>query len=254
MPHTPDPLRDGVTRQRAYYARTANDYDGLHDAEFEPGLAIVLDCLDRWGARSVLDVGTGTGRLLRVLHERQPSLRIHGIDPVPELLEVAIERFGVPKDSVSVADGERLPFVDGAWDAVCELAVLHHVPYPRRVVDEMLRVAARIVVISDDNRFGVGPVPRRLAKLGLSRLGLLDAIARTGRGGRPYRESEGDGVSYGFSVYDILGQVEAWADETLLVPVGGPASGLLSRWHRVGAPGIVLCARRGAIGRRHELR
>jgi len=87
------------------------------------------------------------------------------------VLERAREDFGVPQESVSVAAGERLPFADGSWDAVCELGVLHHVPDPRLVVDEMLRVAARIVVICDDNRFGVGALPRRMAKVALDRIG-----------------------------------------------------------------------------------
>ena len=230
--------------QREYYARTLARCLELHDEEFEPGLEIVLECLQRWEASSVLDVGTGTGRLVRELRARDPAMTLHGIDPVPELLERAREDFGVPQESVSVAAGERLPFADGSWDAVCELGVLHHVPDPRLVVDEMLRVAARIVVICDDNRFGVGALPRRMAKVALDRIGLLDAAARARHDGRSYRVSASDGVSYGFSVYDVLGRVKAWADEILLYPVGGPRLGPLARWHRLGAPGIVLCARR----------
>lgn len=234
---------NGVSLQREYYAQTAGSYDDLHDGgEFEAGLEIVLYHLKRWDAKSVLDVGTGTGRLIRELRSRDPRLPIHGIDPVPELLEVARERFGLPAESLGVGDGENLPFADRSWDAVCEIGVLHHVPDPGAVVDEMLRVARRFVLICDDNRFGVGSLPRRMTKLSLDRIGLLDAVARARHG--TFRVSEGDGISYGFSVYNILGRVEAWADEVLLLPVGGPRTGLLSRWHRLGAPSIVLCARR----------
>lgn len=233
-----------VRLQREYYARTSAGYDDLHDAEFEPGLELVLDCLQRWKAASVLDVGTGTGRLLRELAAREPAVAFHGVDPVTELLEIAHERYGLPASALSVAGGERLPFDDGSWDAVCEVGVLHHVPQPGVVVAEMLRVAARVVVICDDNRFAVGALPRRLAKVALARVGVLDRAARVRHGGRDYRFSEEDGVSYGFSVYDVIAPVREWADEVIIHPVGGPRSGPLAHRHMLGAPGIVLCARR----------
>ena len=84
----PRERNEGVSLQREYYARTAARYDELHDEEFEPGLEIVLDCLHRWEASSVLDVGTGTGRLVRELRARDPAMTLHGIDPVPECSSV----------------------------------------------------------------------------------------------------------------------------------------------------------------------
>jgi SAM-dependent methyltransferase len=142
-----------------------------------------------------------------------------------------------------VGSGDRLPFADRSWDAVCEVGVLHHVPRPRDVVAEMLRVADRIVVISDDNRLGGGSWPRRAGKLVMDRLGLLDAAARL-RDRRPYRISPNDGIAYNFTVYSILDQLEEWADEVVLRSVNGPGSGPLARRPRYTAPGIVVCARR----------
>src|SRR5262249_36378455 len=142
---------------------TAHLYDDEYRSshEFEPGLNQVLDQIERWGARSVLDVGTGTGRLLRELRDRFPQLPTHGLEPVPEMLTVATERFGIPAETLTVGSGDQMPFADRSWDAVCEIGVLHHVPRPRDVVAEMLRVADRMVIISDDNRLGVGSLPKR---------------------------------------------------------------------------------------------
>jgi ubiquinone/menaquinone biosynthesis C-methylase UbiE/glycosyltransferase involved in cell wall biosynthesis len=238
---------EGTKLQREYYARTAPGYDEVHDdQEFRPVLELVLDRLQRWGAGSVLDVGTGTGRLVREVLAHDPQLPVHGIDPVPELLALARDRFGVPDEILSVADGEELPFANGSWDAVCALGVLHHVPDPGAVVDEMLRVATRMVVIGDDNRFGRGRLALRFVKLALHRAAVLDAATRALHGGRSYRVSDADGISYAFSVYEILDRVETWADEVVLVPVRGPGRGLLAHWHKIGAPGIVLAARRAA--------
>jgi ubiquinone/menaquinone biosynthesis C-methylase UbiE len=41
---------------------------------------------------------------------------------------------------VSVADGERLPFADAAFDAVVSFGVLHHTPDTRRAISEIRRV------------------------------------------------------------------------------------------------------------------
>jgi SAM-dependent methyltransferase len=242
------PFEPEIALQRDFYASTAHRYDDEYRSpeEFAPGLNLMVEQLDRWGAQSVLDVGTGTGRLLRDLSARWPTLAIHGIDPVPEMLTVATERFGIPQAALSVGSGERLPFADRSWDAVCEVGMLHHVPRPRAVVAEMLRVADRIVILSDDNRLGSGSLPRRAVKLVLDRLGLLDFAARL-RDGRSYRISDNDGVSYNFSVYSVLDLLEEWGDEVIVRSAHGPAPGPLGRRPRYTAPGVVACARRGPI-------
>jgi len=58
-----------------------------------------------------------------------------------------------------MASGDALPFADNSFDAVCEFGILYHVPEPVRVIQEMLRVARHVVVISDANRFGQAVVP-----------------------------------------------------------------------------------------------
>lgn len=69
------------------------------------------------GARTVLDVGGGNGRLARLLPGL--SMRCLLIDLSPAMLSLA------PRPAVR-ADGARLPVADAAADAVAALYTLYH--------------------------------------------------------------------------------------------------------------------------------
>lgn len=228
---------------RDYYARTAARYDGWHTLEHDEhhvALRHVLRYLEWIGAESVLDTGCGTGRALRAIREALPAVSVRGNDPSPELLRVASEEHGVPAGLLDCVPSERLPYADGAFDAVVETGVLHHVPDPSRVVAEMLRVARKAVFLSDSNVYGQGSLPARLAKLGLARAGLLRPVNRLRRGGRDWHWSEADGVAYSYSVYDSLPQLEAACAQVLAIPtLGGP---LATRSPLLGASHVLLCA------------
>src|SRR5262249_46018719 len=114
--------------------------------------------------------------------------------------------------------GFALPFADKSFDAVCEFAILHHVAKPEIVIKEMLRVARKAVIISDCNRFGQGRFFLRLAKLLMYKAHiwrLFDWLRTKGKG---YRITDGDGLSYSYSVYDSFNLLSSWADRLILVP------------------------------------
>ncbi len=95
----------------------------------------------RPGAR-VLEVGCGRGVGLEILDARFPGGFKVGFDLDPAMVKLARERVdgaGLTA-GVSVADAERLPFEDGAFDAVVEFAILHHVPGWRGALREIARV------------------------------------------------------------------------------------------------------------------
>jgi SAM-dependent methyltransferase len=89
---------------------------------------------------SVLDVGCGTGHFSRALAER--GFRVYGVDPEPAMLAIAQKR--VP---VVCADGLRLPFGDGAFDAAVLVAVLEFTSDPTALLIEARRVARERVVV-----------------------------------------------------------------------------------------------------------
>lgn len=207
MPKKTDEAR---ALQQEYYHATAADYDRQHlmDPEHEFAIAWLTGLLDYVAVDSVLDVGSGTGRLLRRLrqHQRFSGIRMLGIEPVAALREQAY-RNGVRRDELIEGDGTRLAFEDGAFDLVCAFGVLHHLPDPDRAVREMLRVARHAIFISDSNIYAAGGWVERFAKQTLRALRLWRLAQFVKTRGRGYKLSEGDGLWYPYSVYDNYAQI-----------------------------------------------
>lgn len=192
--------------QREYYARTAARYDDCHGAgeiEHEVAGAFLQASIDLLSVRSVLDVGAGTGRVIRRLKERNTGLQAIGVEPVEELREQGYAK-GLSREALVPGDATALAFADEQFDLVSAFAVLHHVRRPEKVVSEMIRVAARAVFIADANCYGQGTGASRFSKAVLRRLGLWRAACMIRTGGRGYFISEGDGLFYPFSVFDML--------------------------------------------------
>jgi ubiquinone/menaquinone biosynthesis C-methylase UbiE len=96
--------------------------------------------------KTILDVGTGTGRAALALAAR--GARVTGVDASAEMLAVAGRRAVDANLAVTFirGDAHRLEFPDCAFDAVICLRVLMHTPDWRRSLAELCRVArARVV-------------------------------------------------------------------------------------------------------------
>ena len=175
------------------------------------------------GATTVLDIGSGTGRAPLYLQRHHPQLNVLGVEPSAELRAIG-HAAGIAVDALVDGDATALPYADGSFDIVCEFGVLHHVADPRRVVEEMLRVARLGVFISDDNHFAAGSPLNRLAKRTLDAVGLWKAAYRLRSGGKGYRISDGDGLSYPYSVFDDLAVLRSTCDLVQMANMdgGGP--------------------------------
>lgn len=86
--------------------------------------------------RRVLEVGCGTGRFLAALAGRAKAW---GIDPSPEMLEVARGR--VDGAGLKLGSAEELPFKDGWFERAAMWLVVHLVDRPR-AFSELHRVLA----------------------------------------------------------------------------------------------------------------
>lgn len=205
----PTNIGEDIDIQRRYYAETATRYDDLHVHESDEhflSMCVMLSVIDFFGIRSILDVGSGTGRAICQIKKSRPDIIVKGIEPVKELRELAYTR-GISPDELSEGDALALQFGDAEFDLVCEFGVLHHIRHPELAVKEMLRVAKKAIFISDSNNFGQGSFLARSIKQLINMVGLwrlANLIKTTGRG---YMISEGDGLAYSYSVFNNYKQI-----------------------------------------------
>ena len=219
----PKHSHDATSIQREYYTETAARYDSMHANEGTGDASLnqfILAMLRMENVKSLLDVGSATGRGLTDFAEGLPGALVCGVEPVAALLAKAQEAGVLQYVPLVRGTGESLPFADGSFDAVCEFSILHHVPNPSKVVSEMLRVARKMIVITDCNRFGQGALSARWFKLFLYKLGLWGAFNYLRTKGKHYQISDGDGLFYSYSVYDSYELIADWAERIVLVPSG----------------------------------
>jgi ubiquinone/menaquinone biosynthesis C-methylase UbiE len=111
----------------------------------------------------VLDVGCGTGHLLNMLGSALPTeAKLFGVDLSPHYIARAREI--LPRDldvSLICDNAEKLPFMDGSFDAVTSAYLLHEVPdeVRARLLAEMARVArpGGLVVVADSIQLADAP-------------------------------------------------------------------------------------------------
>ena len=140
----------------AWFAAHAADWDrerGLHIAESAVEAAIFASLLpDSAGSLGrLVDVGTGTGRMIELLGPHATAAL--GIDRSPEMLRLArgrIEATGLAHAEVRRGDMYALPRVDHSVDTVVLHQVLHFADDPAAVIAEAARVlgpGGRLLVV-----------------------------------------------------------------------------------------------------------
>lgn len=134
--------RDRNQSAADYFNKNAEHWDRLRslhidDREVEKA---ILKLLSSGRIGNLLDIGTGTGRMLELLG---PQIdRGEGVDLSPEMLRIArsnLERAELPHCRVRQADIFRLPSADEEFDAAIIHQVLHFVDDPAAVITEAAR-------------------------------------------------------------------------------------------------------------------
>lgn len=108
---------------------------------------LIASYLDPLPGRTVLDVGTGTGRAALALAAR--GALVTGVDASAEMLAVAERRAAAAGLTVRFVRGDAhgLDVADRSFDVVVCLRVLMHTPDWRRSLGELCRAARRHVVV-----------------------------------------------------------------------------------------------------------
>jgi len=200
--------------QRAYYARTASDYDNMHvfrvDEEYQVALSFMSGMMDYLGSDSILDIGSGTGRVIQHIRSVYPEKKVIGVEPVVELREIGYSK-GIPKECLISGSAMNLMFRTGGFDLVCAFGVHHHIKIPEVAIAEMLRVAGKAVFIFDSNNFGQGSILLRMLKQLINIFGLWGVANFIKTKGKGYMITEGDGLAYSYSIFNNYAQVKTAA-------------------------------------------
>lgn len=109
--------------------------------------AVLARFLGPVAGRTVLDVGTGTGRAAFLLADA--GAIVTGVDASEEMLAIARARAprGANSPDFRVGDAHALAFPDRSFDVVTSLRVLMHAPQWRQCLAELCRVSAGLVVL-----------------------------------------------------------------------------------------------------------
>lgn len=127
----------------SYFARHASEWDtlrSLHSPD-EPVEAALLAALGREPLGTLLDVGTGTGRMAELFASR--AAQITAFDKSPEMLRIARARLQhLPAGQVDLVQGDfaALPFEPASFDTLLFHQVLHYAQAPEEVLAEAARV------------------------------------------------------------------------------------------------------------------
>ena len=196
-PADPVLMRDGerlstVKRARAqkaqnYFSRHAGEWDELrrlHVADDEVEEAL-LAMLGPGTVETLLDLGTGTGRLLQALAPRYEHAI--GIDASRDMLSVAranLDKAAVTKASVRLGDILNLPLDDGGFDLVTIHQVLHFLDQPDLALAEAARMLTRdgrlVVIDLAPHQHEYLREEHAHVRLGFSHGAMVDWMARVG--------------------------------------------------------------------------
>ena len=171
----------------AWFETNAAQWDRLRVLHADDTLveSAILSALGPRPVGRLLDIGTGTGRMIEVLGPRATTAT--GVDLSPAMLRLArgrIEAGGLCSAEVRLGDMGALPFGDGGFDTVVLHQVLHFAQSPAAVLAEAARVLAPggRLLVADFAPHGREELRRdhAHARLGFAEAAIVDWLAAAG--------------------------------------------------------------------------
>jgi len=120
---------------------------------------LMIDLLKPRSGQTLLDIGCGTGRHLKLFQEM--GLKVIGIDPSPFMLKNATKKVK-DNSSLFLGTGENLPFEDKEFDLSIIFATLEFCQNPSLVLKEAERVTSQKIFLGVLNSFSILSLQRRI--------------------------------------------------------------------------------------------
>ncbi len=124
----------------------------------------LMNLCDLSPGQGVLDVGTGTGRLVPLLLEQVgPEGCVCGLDPSEGMLSVARKRHRAPNLRFVLSAAESIPLEDNSFDRVICYAVFPHFQDSAGAVGELVRVlrpSGLLVIAHTEGREAINAMHR----------------------------------------------------------------------------------------------
>lgn len=133
------------------FTKAADIYETGHAGIYEmckDDYPYIASELEKEEYRDLLDCGCGTGPMISLLYEKDPTKHYTGLDITPRMIEVGKAKNLAGVDWV-VGDCENLPFEEDTFDVIICSNSFHHYPNPQRFFDsvkKVLRPGGRLIL------------------------------------------------------------------------------------------------------------
>lgn len=138
----------------------------------------LIDLVKSHQPTHILDIGCGTGTLLKKLNQEFPQANITGIDGDPAILKLAKEKLNTSNIELIQGHVEQLPFEDDSFDLIVSSLVFHHLTTEQKLqtLQEIYRT------LKPDGRFYLadwGEANNTFTRLLFLPVQILDGFATT---------------------------------------------------------------------------
>ena len=133
------------------FTKAADVYETGHSGIYEmckDDYPYISSELEKEEYQDLLDCGCGTGPMISLLYEKDPSKHYTGIDITPRMIEVGRGKNLSGVDWI-IGDCEDLPFPENSFDVIICSNSCHHYPNPQQFfysVEKVLRPKGRLIL------------------------------------------------------------------------------------------------------------
>lgn len=133
-------MADIKERSKSTFNQQADTYDeDIHGQHARTLYPVLLSKLAHIPFQRSLDLGCGTGEMMKMLLQSDDQRELYGIDLSEKMLSVAESKLS-GKVRLVLGDSEHLPFADNFFDVVYCNDSFHHYSAPENVIREVQRV------------------------------------------------------------------------------------------------------------------